>query len=196
VDGPPVAQERGGLFSRLAARIHHLFHHDEELATPWQVETVPGQPVWPGRNTVGDAVELSEVPATAGEPPLAGQSVPNPVGTTVPVLDGPVAPGPLQATGVAAPKLSSPGHDEQYHNITGRLAFLASGGGIWMVRYGDPDSDRFGGLVVLATAANMDGLRNGDMVAIQGELLNPRPDHALGAPIFRASEVTLIEHAE
>jgi hypothetical protein len=174
---------RGGLLSRIAGRIRGLFR-SEEPAPPWHVETMPAPAARPAGAPAAGAVEESDGPPTMNEPPLASPSA------------GPAAPGPLPAITQPAPKLTAPGHDEQYHNIAGRLAYLPSGGGTWLLHYGDNGADRVGGLVILSPVARMDGLRNGDLVSVQGELLNERPEAGFGAPVYRAYEVTFIQHAD
>jgi hypothetical protein len=169
--------ERGGLFSRLGRRLRSLFGDDE------QSEPMPNGPQ-------RQVIETPPTPAPVinSEPPLAGQSQGQPVKVTVRSSPAPQA----QITSVQPQAGVQIIEEKQGTTLTGRLAFLPANGGTWMVRHGDGQ----GGLAVLSTSANMDGFRNGDLVTVEGDFQNGQAPSGLGAPIFRAHTVRVLEHAQ
>ena len=90
------------------------------------------------------------------------------------------------------------GHADDYSWVTGQLFYIHAGKGLWVVRYATVDTeDPFGGSVVLAPAVNMKNFREGDLVSVQGEILNgSRASKNLGGPSYRADHVELIERAD
>jgi hypothetical protein len=65
------------------------------------------------------------------------------------------------------------------------------------VRYAAADEqDRHGGSVILAPAVEMQNFREGDLVSVQGRILNEgRNSEHIPCPVYRASEVILIERS-
>jgi hypothetical protein len=66
---------------------------------------------------------------------------------------------------------------------------------IWVVRYATEETeDAHGGSVALVTSADMQNFRDGDLVGLRGEILSGgTPSQQFGIPLYRASEVNLIE---
>jgi hypothetical protein len=219
-EAPP---ERHGLLSRLAHRVRGWFQEDEPsspapIQGPW-----PAPVIYPKAKAApaGEIIEEQSAPAgpVEREPPLNRRpvrlSAPAPVAVSdvqglapgaslgnadrtpgTRILDEPLPPGE-QVIEKGSPTLPArAGHDAQYHRVTGRLAFLPSGGGTWMVRYADSDTDRYGGLLELSTSASMDGLHSGDLVTVEGEIVNSSTAEDAQAPLFRAHTVCLVEHVQ
>jgi hypothetical protein len=202
--------ERRGLLSRLGQRLHNLFGPSEDQAYGAPVRSYFQAPVIQQQGPAPAPGEISEeqsAPVEA-EPPLAGQpqkaTAPAPIPVTdaqglppgAQVIEGPLPTGAEVIEEPARKLPAQAGHDEPYHRITGRLAFVPSGGGTWLIRYADEGADRFGGLVELSTAASMTDLHNGDLVTAEGEMLNADAGSGLRAPLFRAHTVRLVEHVQ
>jgi hypothetical protein len=85
------------------------------------------------------------------------------------------------------------GHDSEYHRITGQLIYVHADKGLWVVRYAPVDrEDRYGGSVVLSPVVNMDAYQDGDLVTINGEILNEgRATRYLGGPAYRTVSMRL-----
>jgi hypothetical protein len=143
-------------------------------------------------------------PRNTNEPPLPGDKV---------SLDAPV-PGsvvvsarqPLdQASPQAEPsQLDLPvadrfknrlGHEADYTWVVGQLYRL---GNMWVLRYAlAEEKDRHGGSVLLTTAADMQNFREGDLVSVQGQILNGgRHSEQIPCPVYRATEVSLVERGD
>jgi hypothetical protein len=90
------------------------------------------------------------------------------------------------------------GHADDYSWVTGQLFHIHAGKGLWVVRYATVDTeDQYGGSVVLAAAVNMKNFREGDLVSVEGSILNEgRASKNLGGPLYRADHVELIERAD
>jgi hypothetical protein len=201
----------GGFLSRIGHRIRGLFGSDEQpnsqgwhpvtTSRTWQpAGNAQGWHPVPSSSFTQGAVEESDAaPATVGEPPLAQPAAQPPA--AIPVRDVPAIKPVLATTEVPAEARPTQdparlfGHDESYHNLTGRLEFVITGDQ-WMLRYAGAD-DKHGGAVILTTALPMDHFRSGDAVTVRGELLeNVDTAAAFGAPLFRAEAINLIAHAQ
>ena len=115
------------------------------------------------------------------------------------------APAPVLKTIVEAPKaprnpneiskeyLPRVGHNADYTHITGQLFFVHADKGLWVVRYAPVDrEDRYGGSVVLSPVINMDTYQDGDLVTINGDILNDgRATRYLGGPAYRTQAMLL-----
>jgi hypothetical protein len=91
------------------------------------------------------------------------------------------------------------GHETDYSWITGQLyRFEADGRPLWVIRYATPEiQDTHGGSVVLVPAMDLHNYRNGDLVSVQGQLLNGGArSEQVNAPLYRASDINLIERGE
>jgi hypothetical protein len=90
------------------------------------------------------------------------------------------------------------GHEADYSWVTGQLHYIHADGGLWVVRYAGVDSeDQYGGSVVLAPTVNMKNFRDGDLVSVHGEVVNPgRASKFLGGPLYRPVSVDMVERAD
>jgi hypothetical protein len=84
-----------------------------------------------------------------------------------------------------------------YSWLTGQLFYVHADGGLWVLRYAAPSGeDRNGGGVVLVRDRQMDSYRHGDLVKVQGELLDARGSKSLGAPLYRATSIQLLDRGD
>ena len=84
-----------------------------------------------------------------------------------------------------------------YSRLTGQLCFVHADGGLWVLRYASlSNEDANGGGVVLARDRQMDSYREGDLVTVHGEILNQKGSRFLGAPLYQASSIELVERAK
>jgi hypothetical protein len=186
---------RRGVLSWLHDRIGGLFGRHRPSDQPLQQ-----QQQQPGVRQV-----VPQPSINYNEPPLfqpTGQTAPGPKAQTVP--QAPVA----QASHTPAPPpLNLPvnekyreqiGHETDYSWITGQLYRLDADRPLWVVRYATEDiQDTHGGSVVLVSSVDLRNYRNGDLVSLQGQILNggARSDQ-VGAPLYRVSDINLIERGE
>jgi hypothetical protein len=187
----PMPAESRGLFPHLRERLRDLFGNEPESAPlPVRYEG----PIQQGRVVPmpAAAIEEQEPPIAQAEPPLADGPRKLPVGKATPLADL----APQSATGPARVLMSGDplGHDEEYHNVTGRLELQPANGGTWVVRYGNRD-DRYRGVLALSTVEDMNQFHAGDLVYVQGEILDARPAAGVGLPIFRAQSIVKVELA-
>jgi hypothetical protein len=88
-------------------------------------------------------------------------------------------------------------HAADYSNLTGQLFYVHADGGLWVLRYAPlATEDANGGGVVLARDRGMDSYRDGDLVTVHGEVLRARGSIYLGAPLYRASSIRLVDRAQ
>ncbi len=81
--------------------------------------------------------------------------------------------------------------------ITGQLFYVHADGGLWVLRYSPVGvEDAHGGGVILARDLRMESYREGDLVTVKGEILDQRGSLHLGAPLYRASDIELVERSE
>ena len=84
-----------------------------------------------------------------------------------------------------------------YGWLTGQLFYVHADGGLWVLRYASLSTeDTNGGGVVLARDLSMDSYREGDLVKVHGEILNQKGSAYLGAPLYRATSIELVERAQ
>jgi len=84
-----------------------------------------------------------------------------------------------------------------YSRLTGQLFFVHADGGLWVLRYASlSNEDANGGGVVLARDRQMDSYREGDLVTVHGEVLNQKGSRFLGAPLYQASSIELVERTQ
>jgi hypothetical protein len=81
-----------------------------------------------------------------------------------------------------------------YSWLTGQLFYVHADGGLWVLRYAPLSTDDpKGGGVVLARDLPMDNYREGDLVKVRGEILSEKGSSKLGAPLYRAHTIDLVE---
>jgi hypothetical protein len=86
---------------------------------------------------------------------------------------------------------------EDYSWITGQLFYVHADGGLWVVRYAPVgQEDHNGGGVILARNRGMDSYQEGDLVTVRGEILNERGSRCLGAPLYRANVIQLVDREQ
>jgi hypothetical protein len=168
---------------RFRERLRHLFHRDE----------APTQPM-PRLNTA--------------EPPLLR---PTPQPQTQPTMTAPpaapAAPAARPAVKVVANKAvpevqkkfqEKVGCAPDHSWITGQLFYVHVDGGRWVLRYTSVgEQDKYGGSVVLAPGVDMKNYREGDLVSVNGKVLNDaRTSRHLPGALYQASGISLIERAD
>jgi hypothetical protein len=89
---------------------------------------------------------------------------------------------------------SSVEHAADYSSLTGQLFYVHADGGLWVLRYAPLwKEDPNGGSVVLTRELNMDGLHEGDLVTVHGEILSQRSSVFLGGPLYKATSIAKVE---
>jgi hypothetical protein len=90
------------------------------------------------------------------------------------------------------------GAASDYSWITGQLIYVHANGGVWVLRYAPLEqTDKYGGSVILTTPVSMKNFREGDVVYVEGEVLDSaRPSKQLGGALYRATAVNMIERAD
>jgi hypothetical protein len=154
---------------------------------------------------------IQQGPMNTNEPPMAvpGKISLMPPGPQTEVVAAGSSPVTAAAhTPTAAATLDLPisdkfktriGHEADYSWLSGQLYRLQAGSGVlWVVRYANADEqDKHGGSVLLAPAINMRNFRDGDLVSVKGEVVNGgRKSEQLAVPVYRASDVSLVERAD
>ncbi|MBY0525287.1 MAG: hypothetical protein K2R98_17910 [Gemmataceae bacterium] len=171
-DGQQVmytTESRSGLFSNFRNRIHNHFNR------PSEVITIPATPVYQQVQPIQSVVYSTQEPPTAGVVTASAQQV--------------------QMPEVAKQFQKKVGNADDYSWITGQLIYVHADGGRWVLRYASVgQEDKYGGSVVLATAAEMKNYREGDLVSVTGEVLNNgRATRHLGGPLYRVENIAMIE---
>jgi hypothetical protein len=169
-----------GLLQSLRDRLHHA-------QAPAQVQMMPMQaaPAYIAPQPV--AIAQPVVPASgytaAPEPP---RSEVVPAAATEPLN--------LEVKKTFQAKI---GNADDYSWITGQLFYVHVEGGQWVLRYASVgQEDKYGGSVVLA-GADMRNYREGDLVSINGEILNQgRASRHLGGPLYRVDSMTMVERCD
>jgi hypothetical protein len=87
------------------------------------------------------------------------------------------------------------GHEADHTWLVGQLYRL---GNMWVMRYAvAEEKDRHGGNVLLTTATDMQNFREGDLVSVQGQVINGgRHSEQIPCPVYRATEVSLVERGD
>jgi hypothetical protein len=90
------------------------------------------------------------------------------------------------------------GHENDYSWITGQLYYIEADGGRWIVRYATADTeDRYHGNILLPPDVNMRNFRSGDLVSVQGEVLNGGIPSRIGeAPFYKVNSIDVIERVD
>jgi hypothetical protein len=145
--------------------------------------------------------ELTDLPpvASTGLQPIANQRslTPQTVRTTAPATLATIQPasttGASLGTVASASnvRISSYGHDPQYHWLKGKLEYSQSTR-TWRLRYipADEAGDQFGGSVKLSDAAKLSGFQNGDLVTVQGAVGNATAaEQGSFAPLYNIERI-------
>jgi len=91
---------------------------------------------------------------------------------------------------------SRAGRAADYSWVTAQLFYVHADGGLWVLRYAPLwKEDSNGGGVILARDRQMDSYREGDLVKVQGEILNQKGSIFLGGPLYRTQSIQLIDRA-
>jgi hypothetical protein len=183
---PPDTEPRGILY-----RIGCWLHHNEGESYP----AMNGGPVmYINKPAVMQA--MPEMQSTAEMPVNDAPALT----TAEPPIADPVTPASAKVMNAEVKKefQNKVGHAEDYSWITGQLFYVHADGGVWVLRYASvSEEDRYGGSAVLAPAVNMKNYREGDLVSVNGEVLDQgRASRHLGGCLFRASSIDLIERAD
>lgn len=85
---------------------------------------------------------------------------------------------------------SNYGHAKDYSWLMGRLHRVHVPGGDWKIRFAPLHrAERWGGSMVLAPDARLDGFQDGDFVYMEGEILADRPSLYLSGPLYRVGTI-------
>ena len=187
-------------FEEVLARLQAFFNgknHQRQKAYQW-----PGNssvPLMPSAHH-----HTQEPPLAPPTPDTPHAPVGQPAGAPAAAPQGPIN----KVSHQPAPRLQIPvrpayreriGHDEKYAWVTGQLVRLQGERDmVWVLVYATPEEqDPHGGALLLTTAADMRNYRDGDLVSVQGRLLNGgRPSEQLGLPMYSASDINLVERGD
>jgi len=85
-------------------------------------------------------------------------------------------------------------HDTDYKWLVGELSYVPQKQQ-WRVRYTSiDDEDRYGGSVTLDAAHQMEGFKSGQLVRVEGAMLNP--DSKEPAPMYRVNSISVYTKAD
>jgi len=86
------------------------------------------------------------------------------------------------------------GRAADYSKLTGQLFFVHTDGGLWVLRYAPLSTeDSHGGSVVLARDRVMKNYREGDLVSVEGQVINEKGSAKLGGPLYRVRSINLVD---
>jgi len=84
-----------------------------------------------------------------------------------------------------------------FSKLTGQLFYAHTDGGIWVLRYAPLDTeDSYGGGVVLARDRSMNGYREGDLVTVEGQVLEQKWSIHLGGPLYQIRTMSLVDRPQ
>ena len=84
-----------------------------------------------------------------------------------------------------------------YSKMTGQLFFVHIDGGLWVLRYAPLSTeDGNGGSVVLPNDRKMDSYREGDLVSVEGKIINQKGVRRLGGPMYQAQAISLVDRPQ
>jgi hypothetical protein len=84
-----------------------------------------------------------------------------------------------------------------YSKVTGQLFFVHIDGGIWVLRYAPLSTeDANGGSVVLPNDRKMNSYREGDLVTVEGKIINQKGYLRLGGPLYQARTISLVDRPQ
>lgn len=88
-------------------------------------------------------------------------------------------------------------HAADYSKLTGQLSYVHADGGLWVLRYAPlSEEDQYGGSVVLARDRTMNSYREGDLVAVEGQIISQKSSARLGGPLYRIQNISLVERPQ
>jgi hypothetical protein len=178
-----------GLIQTLRDRLHHA-------STPSGVQMMPIQTM-NGQIVTTQMVPVSGVirPVAMVQPVVASSSYTS--AAEPPRAE--IVPAAVEQLNleVKKPFQAKIGNADDYSWITGQLFYVHVDGGQWVLRFASVgQEDKYGGSVVLA-GADMKNYREGDLVSVNGEILNQgRASRHLGGPLYRADSITMIERCD
>ncbi len=199
---------------RLFGRLRHLLHRDGsdngssgapsyQMVQPVQGRLQP-QPVGTTVAPVYPVVQPGEVIRIDSQPATPGRMPAMPTSNEPPLSAAPMPVQPMSyqqepVVSVQKEYQDKVGAADDYSWITGQLGRVhTAAGAVWVVRYNSVgQADKYGGSVVLAPAVEMRNYREGDLVCVQGEILQDRgaPGH-LGGALYRASSIAMVSRAD
>jgi hypothetical protein len=85
-------------------------------------------------------------------------------------------------------------HAADFSTITGQLTFAHVDGGVWVLRYADLGTeDANGGSVILARDARLSKYREGDVIRVEGRIVDSKGSSRLGGPLYQVRVINLID---
>jgi hypothetical protein len=203
----PCCEKKGGFFSGLFGRFRkndcccdpccdpcggYSGHYGAPAAPPAGTMPKAGEPIPPPKDGGDPGKKMppgGDNPAPVGAAP---RSVTPPSLEIAPKTDDVEVKSPFELSRrYEAPVQRAP----DYSWLTGQLYFVHADGGLWLLRYAPlSEEDPNGGSVILARGLPMDSYREGDLVLVEGEIINQkRSSIFLGAPQYRARSIELID---
>jgi hypothetical protein len=89
------------------------------------------------------------------------------------------------------------GRSTDYSKVTGQLFFVHVDGGTWVLRYAPLwKEDANGGSVILARDRQMDNYREGDLVTVEGTVLQGKGNSRLGGSLYQVRSIQLVERPQ
>jgi hypothetical protein len=189
-DQSPSFRERIRSWNPFARRTRHDATADDRSSRP--APQVVVSPPTPAAGT--NKPQLTTAPAVTPRPGIKL--------TEPPLLDARQAQAPAKMHVTASigfhaaagsrkglsPKMAGKvGHETDYSWITGQIRRETDG---WIIHYATRETvDRYGGQLLLVPSANMNAIRDGDLVCVQGQ-----PEGSGSAATYHARAVNLIEH--
>jgi hypothetical protein len=140
------------------------------------------------------AAQKAELAAQPAKPAAKPATQPNPFVESEIQPTNAVEPlGPVEASAepaTFAPKTTIYRHAEDYRWLVGQLQRVHTPGTEWKIRYAAIDEhDVWGGSMVLARDARLDGFQDGQLVYVEGEILAERPTAYLAGPLYRLNVI-------
>ena len=173
----PEPAEKPGFFSRLRG----LFRRKTDPVQQQSVSTGVNVPIPPATPPVPTVVTS---PAPVMLPPKETEAPPAPA-----VEQDKKAPAVLDSRFEKRVSRSA-----DYTKLTGQLFHVHIDGGLWVLRYAPlSQEDANGGSVVLTRDQQMDNFREGDLVEVEGKLLDQKGSARLGARLYRVQTITLVD---
>jgi hypothetical protein len=89
------------------------------------------------------------------------------------------------------------GRAADYSRLTGQLFYVHADGGLWVLRYAPLwKEEANGGSVVLARDRQLDNYRDGDLVNVEGSIIQERGSWRLGGPLYRIRSIQLLDRPQ